>query len=113
MSSDSRVLPLWSGLMGGVMGASGAGEMVSGCTSTAAGHPQLASGQVMGATSPPGAGFFEAVGSAATPGGPGSQAQPPQSPSVASSVCSSPPSFRCIDVWNSPASWCVGESHIC
>lgn len=94
------------------MGASGAGEMVAGPTSTAASHPRLASGQeVVGAASPPAAGFFEAVGSAATPGGPRSQAQPPQSPSAASSVCSSPPSFRCMDVWNSPASWCVGQKH--
>ena len=60
------------------MGASGAGQMVAGPTSTAAGHPWLASGQeVVGAASPPAAGFFEAVGSAATLGGPQSQAQPP------------------------------------
>ena len=82
---------------GGVMGASAAGEMVSGPTSTAAGHPRLASGQkVMGTTSPPAAGFFEAVGSAATPGGPGSRANLHSLP-VQPPLCA--PVHLSLDVW--------------
>ena len=97
VSSDSWVLPLWAALMGGVMGASAAGEMVSGPTSTAAGHPRLASGQkVMGTTSPPAAGFFEAVGSAATPGGPGSRANLHSLP-VQPPLCA--PVHVSLDVW--------------
>lgn len=96
MSSDSWVLPLWAALTGGVLGASAAGEMVSGPTSTAAGHPRLASGQVVGTTSPPAAGFFEAVGSAATPGGPGSQANLHSLP-VQPPLCA--PVHLSLDVW--------------
>ena len=34
-------------------------------------------------------------------------------PSPASSVWLSPPTFKCTDLWNSPASWCAGQSHLC
>ena len=30
-----------------------------------------------------------------------------------SSVCSSLPIFRCTDMWNAPAPWCVGQRHLC
>ena len=45
--------------------------------------------------------------------GPGSQAPPLLFPGSVSSMCSSPPTFRCTDVWNSPASRCVGQRNIC
>ena len=34
------------------------------------------------------------------------------SPGSTSSVCSSPPTFRCADVWNSLASQCVGHTYL-
>ena len=30
-----------------------------------------------------------------------------------SSVCPSLPIFRCTDMWNAPAPWCVGQRHLC
>ena len=56
----------------------------------------VASGQVVGTTSPPAAGFFEAVGSAATPGGPGSQANLHSLP-VQPPLCA--PVHLSLDVW--------------
>lgn len=62
---------------------------------------------VICATSPDAAGFSRVVGSAVMAGGPGLYALPMLFTSSTSSMCSSPPIFRCTDVWNSPASWCI------
>ena len=66
----------------------------------------------MCATSPDATGFSGAMSLAAMAGGPGSQVLPPLYPSSACSMCSSSPTFRCIDVWNSLVSWCVGQGHL-
>lgn len=54
-------------------------------------------------TSPATAKFSGAAGSAAAGGNPGLQAPPHCSPSSTPSMGSSPPTFRCTEVWNSPA----------
>ena len=61
---------------------------------------------------PDATGFSGAAGSATAAGGPGSQAHN-CSPCSISSLCSSPPTFRCTDVWNSPSSWSTGQRQLC
>ena len=34
-------------------------------------------------------------------------------PKSASFLCSSPPTFRCMDIWNTPASQYAGQRHLC
>ena len=54
-----------------------------------------------------------AAGSAVTARGPDHRHHLLCSPSSASSMCSRPPTFRCTDVWNCPASWCVRQKNLC
>ena len=52
-------------------------------------------------------------GISATAEGLGLQAPPLLFPLSPSPVCLSPPTFKCADLWNSPASWSVGQSYLC
>ena len=91
---------------------------VSGSADRAAQFP-VAAGTIMlggwshGHCSPPATVFSGAMGSGATAGGPGLQAPPPLFGWCAPSLCFSPPIFTYIDVWNSLASWCVGQRKLC
>ena len=91
---------------------------VSGSADRAAQFP-VAAGTIMlggcshGHCSPPATVFSGAMGSGAPAGGPGLQAPPPLFGWCAPSLCFSPPIFTYIDVWNSLASWCVGQRKLC
>ena len=67
---------------------------------------------VMCAASPAVTGFSGAAGSATVAGSRDYKHHLCFPLSSASSVCSSPPTFRCTNVWNSPAFQCVGQMNL-
>ena len=72
----------------------------------------------MCAASPTATGFSGTVGSAATVWGAVGRSQDLRHhlscfPGSASSMCPVPPICRCLDVWDSLASWGVGQKHLC